>query len=156
MRRHVDVGGHLHGQQGGEAAALERYFPRVRDKEYPASHAATAWERVQVIAVDRREVDVRVREGEVELSGSDRLRALPEQGAWTRCPALERSERGVVLVNDARAGRGDGIRRGDCGGERVAEGGEAEVGELRSPEHIGEASGACGGRPERGEAREQA
>src|SRR2546429_9939396 len=86
---------------------------------------------VEIVAVDRRQMHVGVRRGQAELALADRLRALPDDRPGHARLSLERVEPRVVDIDDARAGRRDGVRRRHGAGPRGRGGGEPEAVELR-------------------------
>src|SRR5256884_9843737 len=101
---------------------------------------------VEIVAVDRRQMHVGVRRGQAELALADRLRALPDDRPGHARLSLERVERRVVDIDDALAGRRNGVCRRHGGGQRGRDGGEPEEVELRLLQEVGEA------RPRRGTA----
>src|SRR5207253_8288505 len=90
------VGNGTYGKKVREASVGERYHtPDGEDDALPV-HPRAIEQAVEVIAVDRGQIHVGIRYGEVELSLADRLRALPDDRAGHARLSLGRVERRVV------------------------------------------------------------
>src|SRR5213078_3638887 len=88
----VEVGNGTYGKKVREASVGERYHtPDGEDDALPV-HPRAIEQAVEVIAVDRGQIHVGIRYGEVELSLADRLRALPDDRPGHARLSLERVE----------------------------------------------------------------
>jgi hypothetical protein len=138
VRLDVQVGNDAYGKKVREASVGERHPARDGEDDPLAVHPRAIEQAVEVVAVDRGQIHVRVRHGEVQLSLADRLRALPDDRPGHARLSLERVERRVVDIDNARAGGCDRVRRRHRRRERGRDGCELQAFELRLLQEVGE------------------
>jgi hypothetical protein len=141
VRLDVEIGGDPHGEKVREASVAEGEPSGDGEDHRSTLHAAPVDEPVEVVAVDRREMDPGVGRGQVELSLTEGSGPFADDGAGNAGLPLRGIERRVVDVREARAGGRDRIGRGDRARQRGSERRELQVIEAGVAEDVGDPAG---------------